>query len=56
MNIFWQCWFISLNRSKSYVHSVKWLKNKKVTIDPKNNDDKCFQYAIVLSLNHGKIK
>ena len=34
---------ISLNRGGSYIDSPKWLKDKKVTINPKNNDDKCFQ-------------
>ena len=33
---------ISLNRGRSYIGFPKWLKNKKVTINPKNNDDKCF--------------
>ena len=33
---------LSLKRGKSYVDSPKWLKNKKATINPKNNDDKCF--------------
>ena len=28
---------ISLKRGKSYVDSPKWLKNKKATINPKNN-------------------
>ena len=37
---------ISLNRGGSYTGSPEWLKNKKVTVNPKNNDDKCFQYAI----------
>ena len=37
---------ISLKRGKSYVDSPKWLKNKKAAINPKNNGDKCFQYAI----------
>ena len=31
---------IILNRVKSYTDSPKWLKNKKATINPKNNDDK----------------
>ena len=34
---------ISLNRDRSYIDSPKWLKDKKPTINPKNNDDKCFQ-------------
>ena len=28
---------VSLNRSGSYIDSLKWLKNKKATINPKNN-------------------
>ena len=47
---------ISLNRGGSYIDSPKWLKNKKATINPKNNDDKCFQYAITVALNHEQIK
>ena len=27
-------------------------KNKKARINPKNNGDKCFQYAITAALNH----
>ena len=47
---------ISLNRDGSYVDSPKWLKNKKATINPKNHDDKCFQYAITVALNYQNIK
>ena len=41
----------SINRGGSYIDSPKWLKDKKSTINPKNNDDKCFQYAVTLALN-----
>ena len=41
----------SKNRGGSYIDSPKWLKDKKSTINPKNNDDKCFQYAVTLALN-----
>ena len=47
---------ISISRGGSYVDSPKWLKNKKSTINPKNNDYKCFQYAVTLALNLDKIK
>ena len=47
---------ISLKKGKSYVDSPKQLKNKTATINPKNNDDNCFQYAIIAALNHEKIK
>ena len=30
---------ISLKRGESYIGSPEWLKNKKATINPKNNDD-----------------
>ena len=46
---------ISLNRGGSYIESVKWIKDKKSTINPKNNDYKCFQYAVTVALNHDKI-
>ena len=41
----------SINRGGSYIDSPKWLKDKKSTINPKNDDDKCFQYAVTLALN-----
>ena len=41
---------ISISRGGSYIDSPKWLKNKKLTINPKNNDCKCFQYAVTLAL------
>ena len=46
---------ISLNRGGSYIDSPEWLKNKKATINPKNNDDKCFQYALTAALNYEQI-
>ena len=47
---------ISLSRGGSYIDSPEWLKNKKATINPKNNDDKCFQYVLTVALNHQNIK
>ena len=47
---------ISINRGGSYIDSPKWLKNKRSTINPKNNDYKCFQYAVTSTLNLDKIK
>ena len=46
---------ISVNRGGLYIDSPKWIKNKKSTINPKNNDYKCFQYAVTLALNLDKI-
>ena len=47
---------ISLNRGGSNIDSPKWLNNKKPTINPKNNYDKCFQCTITIALNHQNIK
>ena len=48
---------ISLSRGGSYIDSLKWLKNKKATINPQNKkDDKCFRYALTVALNYEKIK
>ena len=47
---------LRLNRESSYIKSPKWLENKGVTIDPKKTkNNKCFQYAIILALNHENI-
>ena len=47
---------ISLSRGGLYVDSPEWLKNKRATINPKHNDDKCFQYALTAALNYQNIK
>ena len=47
---------ISLNRGSSSIKCDKWLKNKGVTINPKNTkNNKCFQYAITVALNYQDI-
>ena len=43
-------------RGRSYIDSPKWLKDKKSTINPINNDDKCFQYAVTLAVNLDNIR
>ena len=47
---------ISLHRGSSYIDSHEWIKNKGVTINPKNTkDNNCFQYAIAAALNYENI-
>ena len=46
---------IRLNRGSSYIESHEWVKNKGVTINSKNKDNKCFQYAITAGLNYQNI-
>ena len=45
----------SIYRGGTYIDSPKWFKDKRSTINPKNKDNKCFQYAATLALNLGKI-
>ena len=46
---------ITISKGGSYIESPKWLKDKKCTINQKNNDNKCFQYATTLALDFNKI-
>ena len=43
---------ISLKREKSYMKSPEWVLNERATINPKNKNNKCFQYSITVALNH----
>ena len=48
---------INRNRGGSYIDSPDWIKNKKATINQINKrDNKCFQYAVTVALNHKEIK
>ena len=47
---------IDLKRGNSYIKSTERLKNKRATINPKINDDNCFQYALTVALNHQNIE
>ena len=46
---------ITISKGGSYIESPKWLKDKKCTINQKNTDNKCFQYATTLALNFNNI-
>ena len=47
---------ISLRRGRSYEKSPEWVLNKRATINPKNKDNKCFQYSITVALDHQNIQ
>ena len=51
----YDCNKIGLNRGGSHIESPKWIKHKKSTINPKSNDYKCFQFDVIVALNHDKI-
>ena len=46
----------SLKRGNSYIKSPEWLANKKAIINPKNVDNRYFEYSIVVALYHKEIK
>ena len=47
---------INLKREKSYIKSPEWILNKRATINRKNENNKCFQYSITVTLNHQNIE
>ena len=52
----YKCYKINFKRGGSYLDSPDSIKKKKATINPKNRDNKCFQYAATVALNYGEIK
>ena len=43
--LYYKCHTINMNRGGSYMDSPDWIKNKKATLNPINDDYKYFQYA-----------
>ena len=54
--LYYKCQSINFKREGSYIDSPDWIKKKKATIILKYEDDKCFQYAATVTLNHEDIK
>ena len=53
----YKCLKIDPNRGGSYIDSPDWIKNKKPKINlTTREDNKCFQYAVTVALNHEEIK
>ena len=46
----------SLKRGNSYIKSPEWITNKKAIINPKNVDNRCSEYSIIVALRHKEIK
>ena len=40
--MYYKCHKVNLRDGGSYIDSPDWIKKKKETINPKNDDDKCF--------------
>ena len=54
--LYYKCYKTNLTRGGSYIESPDRIKNKKVTINPKNKNDKCFQYATTVALIYEEIR
>ena len=55
--MYYKCHKIILNWGGSYIDSPDSTRNKKATIKTINKiDNKCFQYAVTVSLNHEEIR
>ena len=50
-----KCHKVSLKRVGSCIDSPKWLKDKHPAINPKNNDNTCFKYNVMVALNRKSI-
>ena len=46
---------INIGRGSQYLPLPKWIILKKAVINPQNNDNKCFQYAVTIALNWKEI-
>ena len=46
----------ALTRGSSYIQVLEWIAKKKAVINPQNRDDEeCFKWAVIASLNHEEI-
>ena len=54
--MYYKCHKVNFNRAGSYIDSPEWIKKKNATINQKNTNDKCFQYAATVALNYEEIK
>ena len=45
----------NLNHGGLYIDSPDWIKNKKAKINSTNDDEKWFQYAAAIAINHEEI-
>ena len=42
--------FLNLTRGSSYLPLLEWLLKKKVIINPQNEDEECFKWAVIAAL------
>ena len=47
---------LELTQGSSYIDLPAWIVNKKAVINPQNEDEKCFKWAVITALHHEDIK
>ena len=50
--MYYRCHKVNFRRGGSYTYSPDSIKKETPTINPKNADDKCFQYAATVALEN----
>ncbi|WP_215897484.1 hypothetical protein, partial [Acinetobacter baumannii] len=55
VEMYYHCHKVDLTRGSSYVDLPDWLRNKKCCINPKNEDEECFKWAVIATLHHAEI-
>ena len=48
--------WLNLTRGSSYLPLSPWLAKKKTIINPQNNDEECFKWAVITALEFPNIK
>ena len=51
-----KCNKVNFRRGGSNIDSPDLIKKKKATINPKNTDHKCFQYAATIALRKNRLE
>ena len=54
--MYYKCHKVNFKLDGSYIDYPNWIKKKKATINPQNEDDKWFQYAATAALNYAEIE
>ena len=54
--MYYKCHKVNFKGGGLYINSPDWIKKKKATINPKNTDNKCFQYTATVALNYEEIE
>ena len=54
--MYYKFWKVNFIRGGLYIDAPDWMKKKKATINLKNTNDQCFQYATTVALNSEEIK